>query len=124
MRKLLIAAIALLTITTGASADRLPNAFIGRWCSIETLNTPGKVTTRYLNIHYMKDKCHQNDGDLDITRDLWVGHRATCTFISVKADYRVLLAHVSMRCRGEGETWATKVTITYDKGLLIETVLN
>jgi phage-related protein len=128
MKKLIIAAAALIALTTSAKAD-VPEIMRGHWCAASGINT--SIGEGYFNKVDGEEwkKCQEGDGYLTLSRTGYVAHETTCRFLSVRDTGRksapwtkpypkemVPIVRVAARCTQEDSRYKVSFEFTYLKG--------
>jgi hypothetical protein len=131
MKRLLLIATALLALTGSASADPLPDGYLGRWCA-NGAHGDG-ITYEAVDGKEEWETCLDGDGYMEIKRNGWAGHEEDCKFISIKATREKIpredidgrdvwkgawrpVLHITARCTGEGTTWTLRTTFGWLRG--------
>jgi hypothetical protein len=119
---LLAAALAFTATAASAGTDQLPEAYLGQWC-------PHAYDT---TVYYSADDLSEcGDSGVTIKRDQFLELDSACRFRSIKrtndlrpnhtqptkADWTPVV-EVIAQCKGEGETWISKIRLIYQKGSL------
>jgi hypothetical protein len=115
MRKILLAAAAVLAFNVHAKADQLPEAYLGSWCLVNKGKQVGELyeASKFKTKEEL-DECRGGDMFIDFKKDRYEGWEYTCKLKSIKrVAEKVITTAV---CYYLDDEWDERLEMTYQRG--------